>query len=198
MIQTKTLDFTGKIAGSTVENKNVAKLNGVEFTQLQYDQIFGSQLLVTTTDVLEFEFPVPDDVKIGLEEVNIYYKSKMDSGENELRSSDKGVYNKDTTIYKQKMLAIYKVDVENDVIKFNITSTGNYGIYEVKCDCLFDDAGLNSYSGNYTYLSGTGMDTTVTISRKKLETVITEIEALPVNSLSYLTIAQVPTAGDLG
>jgi len=103
MIQTKTLDFTGKIAGSIVENPNIAKMNGVEFTQTQYDSIFLGGLDVLSTNVLSFEFPVPDEVQIGLEEVDIYYKSKLVSGENELRSSDKGVYNNDTTIYKQKM-----------------------------------------------------------------------------------------------
>jgi len=197
MIQTKTLDFTGKIAGSVVENPNIAKMNGVEFTQTQYDSIFLGGLDVLTSDILSFEFPVPDEVQIGLEEVDIYYKSKLVSGENELRSSDKAVYNNDTTIYKQKMLAIYKVDVVDNIIKFNITTTGDYGIYEVKCDCLYNDAGLNSYSGNYTYNTSVGTDVTVTIDRKKLEDVITEIEGLPVNSLSYITFAQVPTSGDL-
>lgn len=191
-LQTITLDFTGKIAGSTVENKNVAYMNGVEFTQTQYDLIFGSELRVTTTDELSFEFPLPPDTVIGLQSVGIYYKSKLDSGENELRSSDKGVYNNDTVMYKQKLLEIYVVDIIDNIIKFKINSTGDYGTYEVKCDVLYDDAGLNSYGGQYVYQDG-GTSITVPIQGKKLEEIITELEGRPTNSIANVTFAQIGT-----
>ncbi|AGI10596.1 hypothetical protein mgb1_007 [Bacillus phage MG-B1] len=197
MIQTKTLDFTGKISGSITQNPNIAKMNGVEFTQTQYNLIFGSELSVASTDELTFEFPVPNDVKVGLQFVQIYFKSKVVSGEVELRSSDKGVYNDDTVIYKQKFVQISPSEIENDVIKFNIKSTDDYGVYEVKCDCIYDDDGLNSYSGNYTYLNSSSISTTVTITSKKLADIMTELESLPVDSLTYTTFAQVPSHDDV-
>ncbi|ASU04130.1 hypothetical protein [Bacillus phage KonjoTrouble] len=192
-LQTITLDFTGKIAGSTTQNPNIAYFNDVEFTQLQYDQIFGSELRVATTDVLKFEFPVPTEAQINLQSVGIYYKSKLDSGENELRSSDKGVYNDDTTMYKQKLLEIYGVDIQDQTIKFNITTTGDYGVYEVKCDVTYDDAGLNIYGGQYQYNDTGGVVVTVPIQNKKLEEITAELESRPVNSVTNVTFAQVGT-----
>ncbi|QQM14998.1 hypothetical protein THORNTON_7 [Bacillus phage Thornton] len=192
-LQTITLDFTGKIAGSTTQNPNIAYFNDVEFTQLQYDQIFGSELRVATTDVLKFEFPVPTEAQINLQSVGIYYKSKLDSGENELRSSDKGVYNDDTTMYKQKLLEIYGVDIQDQTIKFNITTTGDYGVYEVKCDVTYDDAGLNIYGGQYQYNDTGGVVVTVPIQNKKLEEITTELEGRPANSVTNVTFAQVGT-----
>ncbi|UIS65844.1 hypothetical protein ADEMBY_7 [Bacillus phage Ademby] len=192
-LQTITLDFTGKIAGSTTQNPNIAYFNDVEFTQLQYDQIFGSELRVATTDVLKFEFPVPTEAQINLQSVGIYYKSKLDSGENELRSSDKGVYNDDTTMYKQKLLEIYGIDIQDQTIKFNITTTGDYGVYEVKCNVTYDDAGLNIYGGQYQYSDNGGVVVTVPIRNKKLEEITTELEGRPVNSVTNVTFAQVGT-----
>ncbi|ANT41121.1 hypothetical protein MUK66_gp07 [Bacillus phage Aurora] len=192
-LQTITLDFTGKIAGSTTQNPNIAYFNDVEFTQLQYDQIFGSELRVATTDVLKFEFPVPTEAQINLQSVGIYYKSKLDSGENELRSSDKGVYNDDTTMYKQKLLEIYGIDIQDQTIKFNITTTGDYGVYEVKCDVTYDDAGLNIYGGQYQYNDTGGVVVTVPIQNKKLEEITTELEGRPANSVTNVTFAQVGT-----
>lgn len=191
-LQTKTLDFTGKIAGSTTENENVAYFNGVEFTQSQYDSIFGSELRVTPTDTLSFEFPIHDDYLLLLQSNSIYYKSKLDDGENELRCNDKGVYNNNTTLYKQKMLETYEVDLDNKILKFNITSTGNYGIYEVKVDVLYDDNGLNSYGGQYQY-SDNGTIVTVPIQNKKLEEITTELQGKPVNSITNVTFAQIGT-----
>lgn len=195
-IQENELTFQSKISGSTTPNPNIAKLNGVEFTQLQYDQIYASELRVNTVDVLEFEFPVPNEYQLGLQEVDIYYKSKMDSGENELRASDKGIYNNDTTTYKQKMLAIYTVDIENNIIKFRIDSTGDYGIYEVKCNVIWDDQGMNRYTGNYSY-ADSGNDITVPIVNKKMEDIFTELESKPSNSISYVSFVQVPTEGNI-
>lgn len=191
-LQTKTLDFTGKISGSTTENKNIAYFNDVEFTQSQYDQIFGSELRVTPTDVLRFEFPIDDEYLLMLQSNSIYYKSKLDSGENELRCNDKGVYNNDTTLYKQKMLETYEVDLVNKMLKFNITSTGNYGIYEVKVDVTYDDNGLNSYGGQYQY-NNSGTIVTVPIQNKKLEEITTELNGRPVNSITNVTFAQIGT-----
>lgn len=190
-IQTITLDFTGKKAGSIVENPNIAYMNNVEFTQLQYDQIFGSELRVGLADTLKFEFPLPTEAQVGLQSVGIYYKSKLDSGENELRSSDKGVYNNDTTMYKQKLLEIYSVDIVDNKIEFNITSTGDYGTYEVKCDVAYDDAGLNSYGGQYQYTESGGTVVTVPIQNKKLQEITAELEGRPVNSITNVTFAQI-------
>lgn len=190
-IQTITLDFTGKISGSTVENKNVAYMNDVEFTQLQYDQIFGSELRVTTTDVLKFEFPLPADTVTGLQYVTIYYKSKLDSGENELRSDDRAVYNSNTTTYLQKQLDAYIGNIVNDTVMFNITTTGDYGIYEVKVDVIYNDNGLNSYGGQYQYEESGGTIVTVPIQDKKLSEITTELESRPVNSITNVTFAQI-------
>lgn len=190
-IQTITLDFTGKISGSTVENKNVAYMNDVEFTQLQYDQIFGSELRVTTTDVLKFEFPLPADTVTGLQYVTIYYKSKLDSGENELRSDDRAVYNSNTTTYLQKQLDVYIGNIVNDTVMFNITTTGDYGIYEVKVDVIYNDNGLNSYGGQYQYEESGGTIVTVPIQDKKLSEITTELESRPVNSITNVTFAQI-------
>ena len=192
-LQIVTLDFTGKKAGSVVENPNIGYINGVEFTQTQYDQIFGSELRVNTTDELTFEFPLPTETQIGLQSVGIYYKSKLDSGENELRSSDKAVYNNDTVTYKQKLLEIYGVDIINNIIKFKITTTGDYGTYEVKCDVTYDDAGLNSYGGQYQYRETGGTIVTVPIQNKKLQEITTELEGRPVNSITNVTFAQIGT-----
>jgi len=192
-IQEKELTFQGKVAGSVTENPNIAYFNGVEFTQSQYDQIYGSELLVTETDELSFEFPLPQDVQIGLQYVQIYFKAKVDSGEVELRSADYGVYNNNTTTYQQKFVQVSNNQVEDNIVKFNMKSTGNYGTYEVKVVVTYDDAGLNSYSGNYTYQPTGGTDTTITINRKKLDEIITELEGLPVNTLTYVTFAQVGT-----
>lgn len=192
-LQTITLTFEGKRAGSTVENKNIGYFNDVEFTQLQYDSIFGSELRVTKDDILKFEFPVPTEAQVNLQSVGIYYKSKLDEGENELRSSDKGIYNNDTTIYKQKLLEIYAIDIEAQTIKFNIQSTGDYGIYEVKCDVTYDDSGLNIYGGQYQFDQGGGIIVTVPIQNKKLEEITTELEGRPVNSVTNVTFAQVGT-----
>jgi len=193
MIQEKELTFQGKIAGSVIENPNIAYFNGVEFTQTQYDQIYGSELRVTETDELTFEFPLPQDVQIGLQYVQIYFKAKVDSGEVELRSVDHGIYNDNTTTYQQKFVQVPNNQIENNIVKFNMKSTGKYGAYEIKVMVTYDDAGLNSYSGNYTYQPSGETDTTITINRKKLEEIITELEALPVNSLTYVTFAQVGT-----
>ncbi|QWT50650.1 hypothetical protein DLn1_00007 [Bacillus phage DLn1] len=191
-IQTKTLDFTGKIAGSTTENENIAYFNDVEFTQSQYDSIFGSELRVAPSDTLSFEFPIHDDYLLMLQSNSIYYKSKLDGGENELRCNDKGVYNNDTTMYKQKMLETYEVDLDNKVLKFNITSTGDYGIYEVKVDVVYDDNGLNSYGGQYQF-NDSGNIVTVPIQNKKLEEITTELQGRPVNSITNVTFAQIGT-----
>lgn len=190
-IQTKTLDFTGKVSGSTVENKNIAYLNGVELTQSQYNNIFGNELRVTETDILSFEFPIDDEYLLLLNSNTIYYKSKLDSGENELRCNDKGVYNNDATTYKQKLLETYEVDLDNKVLKFNITSTGNYGIYEVKVDVVYDDNGLNSYGGQYQYTETGGTIVTVPIQNKKLEDITTELQGRPTNSITNVTFAQI-------
>lgn len=189
-LQTVTLDFTGKVSGSTVENKNVAYLNDVEFTQTQYNQIFGNELRVSETDKLSFEFPIDDEYLLLLSSNTIYYKSKLDSGENELRCNDKAVYNDDTTTYKQKLLNTYEVDLDEKVLKFNITSTGSYGIYEVKVEVVYDDNGLNSYGGQYQY-SENGVVTTIPIQNKKLEEITTELQSRPVNSITNVTFAQI-------
>ncbi|USL89519.1 hypothetical protein vBBcePLY3_00008 [Bacillus phage vB_BceP_LY3] len=189
-LQTVTLDFTGKVSGSTVENKNVAYLNDVELTQTQYNQIFGNELRVNETDKLRFEFPIDDEYLMLLQSNTIYYKSKLDSGENELRCNDKGVYNNDTTMYKQKLLNTYEVDLDSKVLKFDITSTGKYGVYEVKVDVVYDDNGLNSYGGQYQYNDG-GNVITVPIQNKKLEEITTELQGKPVNSITNVTFAQI-------
>lgn len=190
-VQTKTLDFTGKISGSTVENKNVAYFNDVEFTQSQYDSIFGSELRVTPTDVLKFEFPIDDEYLLLLDGCHIYYKSKLVDGENELRCNDRAVYNDDKTTYKQKTLTAYEVDLDNKVLKFNVTTTGEYGIYEIKVDVVYDDNGLNSYGGQYQYTESGGVIVTVPIQNKKLEEITTELEGRPVNSITNVTFAQI-------
>lgn len=189
-IQTVTLDFTGKVSGSTVENKNVAYLNDVELTQSQYNQIFGNELRVSETDKLSFEFPIDDEYLTLYQTGTIYYKSKLDSGENELRCNDKGVYNNDTTMYKQKLLNTYEIDLDNKVLKFNITSNGKYGVYEVKVDVIYDDNGLNSYGGQYQY-NDSGNIVTVPIQNKKLEEITTELQGRPVNSITNVTFAQI-------
>ena len=68
-IVTKTLTFEGKRAGSVVENPNIAYLNDVELTQTQYDQIYGSELRVTETDVLKFKFVIPNDAILPSNEI---------------------------------------------------------------------------------------------------------------------------------
>jgi len=191
-IVTETLTFEGKVSGSTTQNPNIAYLNDVEFTQLQYDQIFASELRVTKDDVLKFIFVVPNDVIVGYQEGDIYYKSKMDSGENELRCSDKGVYNNDLTTYKQKLLATYAPDIsDTNKIEFNITATGDYGIYEVKIDVIYNDNGLNNYGGQYQYQESGGTVITVPIIEKKLEEIFTELESKPSNSITNVTFAQI-------
>lgn len=189
-IQTKTLDFTGKVSGSTVENKNIAYLNDVELTQTQYNSIFGNELRVTSNDVLSFEFPIDDEYLLLLSSNTIYYKSKLNSGENELRCNDKAVYNNDTAMYKQKLLETYEVDLDNKVLKFNITSTGDYGIYEVKVDVVYDDNGLNSYGGQYQF-NDSGNIVTVPIQNKKLEEIVSELQSKPTNSITNATFAQI-------
>jgi len=191
-IVTKTLTFEGKKSGSVVENPNIAYFNDVEFTQTQYDQIYGSELRVTKDDVLKFTFVLPNDSIIGYQEGDIYYKSKLDDGENELRSSDKGVYNNDTTTYKQKLLATYTTDIiDTNKLEFTITSTGDYGIYEVKIDVIYNDNGLNSYGGQYQYQENGGTIVTVPIQNKKLEEIVTELEGRPSNSITNVTFAQI-------
>lgn len=189
-LQTVTLDFSGKVSGSTVENKNVAYLNGVEFTQTEYNNIFGNELRVSETDVLSFEFPIDDEYLLLLSSNTIYYKSKLDSGENELRCNDKGVYNNDTAMYKQKLLETYEVDLDNNVLKFTVTGTGSYGIYEVKVDVVYDDNGLNSYGGQYQF-NDSGNIVTVPIQNKKLEEIVTELQGRPTNSITNVTFAQI-------
>ncbi|AZU99761.1 hypothetical protein DK2_00008 [Bacillus phage DK2] len=191
-IVTKTLTFEGKRAGSIVENPNIAYLNDVELTQIQYDQLYGSELRVTETDVLKFKFVIPNDAILGYSEGDIFYKSKMVSGENELRCKDKGVYNDDQTTYKQKLLTTYQVDLDNtNELNFNITTTGEYGIYEVKVDVIYNDNGLNSYGGQYQYDQGSGVIVTVPIQNKKLEEIVTELESKPTNSITNVTFAQI-------
>lgn len=191
-IVTETLTFEGKRAGSVVENPNIAYLNDVELTQTQYDQLYGSELRVTETDVLKFKFVIPNDAILGYSEGDIYYKSKMVSGENELRCKDKGVYNNDTTTYKQKLLATYQIDLDNtNELNFNISTTGDYGIYEVKVDVVYNDNGLNSYGGQYQYAESGGTIVTVPIQNKKLEEIITELEGRPTNSITNVTFAQI-------
>ena len=191
-IVTKTLTFEGKKSGSVVENTNIAYFNDVEFTQTQYDQIYGSELRVSKDDILKFTFVLPPDTILAYQEGDIYYKSKLDDGENELRSSDKGVYNNDTTTYKQKLLATYASDiVDENKIEFTIKSTGDYGIYEVKIDVIYNDNGLNSYGGQYQYQESGGTIVTVPIQNKKLEEIVTELEGRPSNSITNVTFAQI-------
>lgn len=150
---TKEYTFEGKVAGSTVENKAVAKLNGVEFTQEQYNNIFGSALEIPNTPnpVLEFEFPYEES---KVTSVTIYFKSRVANGIITCERGDYGVFKRDNE-YSQKQLTITTDLPDNGTMSFKITSTDNIDIYEVKIEVLFDDETLRQYSG---YIS-TGDDT---------------------------------------
>lgn len=150
---TKEYTFDGKVAGSTTENPAIAKLNGVEFTQEQYNDIFGASLELPNdpSPVLEFEFPYEES---KVESVTIYFKSRVANGVITCERGDYGVFKRDNE-YSQKQLTVTTDLPDKGTINFKITSTDNIDIYEVKIEVLYDDSTMRKYSG---YIS-TGDDT---------------------------------------
>lgn len=190
----KEYTFNGKIAGSIVENKAIAKLNGVEFTQDQYDQILGSVLSLpnTPSPVLEFEFPYVESQVRG---VSIYFKSRVDNGVITCERGDYGVFKRDN-VYSQKQLNVFDGLIDNGSLKFKISSTDNIDIYEVKISVLYDDSTLRKYSG---YIS-TGDDNANTkeyYSSLTKEEFIDRLNSITTDNISDFAGTWSPVTGEI-
>lgn len=191
---TKEYTFDGKVAGSTVENKSVAKLNGVEFTQEQYNDIFGASLELpnTPSPVLEFEFPYEES---KVESVTIYFKSRVANGVITCERGDYGVFKRDNE-YSQKQLTVTTELPDQGTINFKITSTDNIDIYEVKIEVLYDDSTLRKYAG---YIS-TGDDANNTreyYNNLTKEEVIGKLNSVASDTISDFAGTWQPVAGEI-
>ena len=190
----KEYTFDGKVAGSTIENKSVAKLNGVEFTQEQYNNIFGASLELpnTPSPVLEFEFPYEES---KVETVTIYFKSRVANGVITCERGDYGVFKRDNE-YSQKQLLLTSDLTDQGTISFKITSTDNIDIYEVKIAVLYDDSTLRKYAG---YIS-TGDDSNNNrefYNGLTKEEVIAKLNEVTTDTISDFAGTWQPVAGEI-
>lgn len=190
----KEYTFDGKVAGSTVENKAVAKLNGVEFTQEQYNNIFGASLELpnTPSPVLEFEFPYEES---QIDRITIYFTSRVANGVITCERNDYGVFvRKD--VYEQKQFVVFDGLTDAGTVNFKITSTDNLDIYGVKVSVLYDDSTMRKYSG---YIS-TGDD--LNNNREYYngltkQEFIAKIESVATDTISDFAGTWQPTAGEI-
>lgn len=190
----KEYTFAGKVAGSTTENKAIAKLNGVEFSQDQYDNIFGASLELpnTPSPVLEFEFPYEES---KVESVTIYFKSRVANGVITCERGDYGVFKRDNT-YSQKQLLLTNDLTDQGTIIFKITSTDNIDIYEVKIEVLYDDSTLRKYAG---YIS-TGDDANNNreyYNNLTKDEVISKLSSVATDTISDFAGTWQPVAGEI-
>ena len=190
----KEYTFAGKVAGSTTENKHIAKLNGVEFSQEQYDNIFGASLELpnTPSPVLEFEFPYEES---KVESVTIYFKSRVANGVITCERGDYGVFKRDNT-YSQKQLLLTNDLTDQGTIIFKITSTDNIDIYEVKIEVLYDDSTLRKYAG---YIS-TGDDANNNreyYNNLTKDEVISKLSSVATDTISDFAGTWQPVAGEI-
>ncbi|ARM70160.1 hypothetical protein H3009_gp11 [Bacillus phage Harambe] len=194
MMETKRYDFTGKVSGSTTPNPAVAELDGVEFTQEQYDNIFGASLKFEENHIMRFTFPI--DIEFAkIRDIDMYFTSKTATGEIELVAGDYGVYQRENE-FKQKKLSILPTYMEDGKVVFTITNTTDIEIYGVLVDVWYDEDALNRYSGTATRIENGG-SVTDTINNVTFKEVMDKLNGYPENSVDYVTFARVPYEGTI-
>lgn len=190
----KEYTFDGKVAGSTTENPAIAKLNGVEFTQEQYNNIFGASLELpnTPSPVLEFEFPYGES---NLDRITIYFSSRVANGIITCERNDYGVFNR-KDVYEQRQFVVFDELTDNGVVKFKITSTDNIDIYGVKVSVLYDDSTMRKYTG---YIA-TGDDTSnvrENYNGLTKQEFIAKLESVTTDTISDFAGTWQPVAGEI-
>lgn len=196
MLQTKTYDFKSKKTGSVVENPAVGYLNGVEFTQYQYDGIYGSSLHVDGSIInMEFVFPI-NEAKEKIKHINIFFTGKSSTGMIQLVSGDYSVYNRKNE-FTQKMLEIGNIEMSGQNVQFTITSITDIDIYGVKVNVTYDDSTMYKYSGKISYVDVQGVIDKI-VDNWTMQEIQTFMGTLSENSVEFATFIHVPVEGVTG
>lgn len=191
-METKRYDFSGKVAGNPVPNPAIAELEGVEFTQTQYDNIFGASLSFAENHIMRFTFPIEIEFA-KIRSVSMYFTAKTATGEIELVAGDFGVYQRENE-FKQKTLNIEPSFMQDGKVIFTITNTTDIEIYGVIVDVWFDEDALNRYSGTATRIESDN-SITETFNNITYKEAIDKLNGYPENSIDYVTFARVPYEG---
>jgi hypothetical protein len=193
MLEEKTYDFKGKIAGSIKENPHVALLNGVEFTQAQYDNIYGTELKYNTSVPPQVKITFKVDIPIEqIQIVQFYFTSKATDGYFIGRCGEDAKY-QSSTEYKQRVLQADKLEIKNNEIIVTFDSRANIDtfLYGVKLVITYDGL-VDVYSGNYFYDLDDNTQKRVDIKKESFTKIMTDLQALPLNSVDYVTFTKVP------
>jgi len=193
MLEEKTYDFKGKIAGSITENPHVALLNGVEFTQAQYDNIYGTELKYNTSVPPQVKVTFKVDIPIGqIQIVQFYFTAKSTDGYFIGRCGEDAKY-QSSTEYKQRVLQADKLEIKNNEIVVTFDSRANIDtfLYGVKLVITYDGL-VDVYSGNYFYDLEDNSQKRVDIKKESFTKIMTDLQALPLNSVDYVTFTKVP------
>jgi len=193
MLEQKTYDFKGKIAGSITENPHVALLNGVEFTQAQYDNIYGTELKYNTSVPPQVKVTFKVDIPIGqIQIVQFYFTAKATDGYFIGTCGEDAKY-QSSTEYKQRVLQADKLEIKNNEIIVTFDSRANIDtfLYGVKLVITYDGL-VDVYSGNYFYDLDDNTQKRVDIKKESFTKIMTDLQALPLNSVDYVTFTKVP------
>ncbi|ALH46470.1 hypothetical protein VMY22_5 [Bacillus phage VMY22] len=192
MVQLKQYDFKGKIAGSVVENKAIAYLNDVEFTQEQYDGVYNSSMIVPAESTIRMEFPIEENKGV-IQTVSNYFTGKIESGTITLAVGDYAVYNRSGE-FKQSMLDVNISEMTDNKIVMTFTATKEYEFYRTLLTVLYDDEAINRYTGVVSYLQDGNM-ITETLNSLVFTDLISKLQSYPENSIDNSTFSKVPYEG---
>lgn len=193
MLEQKTFDFKGKISGSVVENPHIALLNNVEFTQQQYDNVYGTELKYNTTAAPSVKMTFKVDIPVEqIQIVQFIFTAKATDRYFIARCGEDGKY-QSSAEYRQRILQADKVEIKNGEIIVTFGSRANIDtyLYGVRLVITYDGL-VDVYSGNYFYEDGVNSQKRVDIKKETFTKVMTDLQALPLNSVDYVTFTKVP------
>jgi len=190
MIKVKTLDFTGKISGSTVENPNYALLNTKEFTQEQYNNIFAMSLKLHLTEKIGIDFYFKTDIpKDKIQYADIIFTVKANDKYVLVRCNEDAKY-QSKDVFVQAILRVPTVSINSSgVLYFKMYGNANidFEVYGVKVNVYYDDQMNYTYSGVVEWTKDNVTEIKDTIKQKALPDVITQLQAYPPNTVNFVS-----------
>jgi hypothetical protein len=193
MLEQKTYDFKGKISGSIKENPHIALLNNVEFTQQQYDNVYSSELKYNTTVAPQVKITFKVDIPVEqIQIVQFIFTAKATDRYFLARCGEDAKY-QSSADYRQRILQADKVEIKNGEIFATFGSRANIDtyLYGVKLVVTYDGL-IDVYSGNYFYEDSLNTQKRVDIKKETFTKIMTDLQALPLNSVDYVTFTKVP------
>jgi len=195
----KTYDFKGKIVGSIVENPHKALLNDVEFTQGQYDNIYGSSLKLNLPVSIGISFYFMIDIpKEKIKRVDIIFTAKASDKYVLMRCNEEAKYqSKPEFVQPILNVPIANINTQGQLF-FKCYGNKNidFEIYGVKVNVYYDNDANNRYSGNLTHMDGANT-VNVLIDGKTYDELQELLSTMHDKDVQYCTFAKMPVERDV-